>query len=139
MRNLKIMLLLALLASCATTNELPLSANRVRLDTQASGLLFTSSAGAITLKKAAEATIRRGYTHFRIEQADTSQGSRITGFQSRTSGSLSGGYYSGSTIYTPMATPTASVGITVVMFRAGEPGAGGAFDAAEVLKKQGRL
>ena len=67
----KAVLAIALLsvAGCATTSEMPLAPNMVRLDTQASGLLFVGSAPSITMKKAAEATISRGYTHFRLEQA----------------------------------------------------------------------
>lgn len=130
---------LLLLTSCATTSEVPLAKNMVRLDTQASGLIYTSSAGQITMKKAAEATLRRGYTHFRIDQASTSHGSRMTGMSANTSGWVNGGSYGGSTIYTPMHAPTASVGLTVVMFHAGEAGARDAFDAAEVLAKQGKI
>ncbi len=127
------------LAACATTNEMPLAQNMVRLDTQASGLLFTGSAGAITMKRAAEATIRRGYSHFRLEQASTSQGSAVTGVYSNTNGWANNGAFGASTTYTPMRTPTAAVGVTVIMFRATEPGARGAFDAADVLKKEGRV
>ena len=141
----KAVLAIALLsvAGCATTSEMPLAPNMVRLDTQASGLLFVGSAPSITMKKAAEATISRGYTHFRLEQATTGSGSRLVGVQSSSTGAANvyGNYgtYSGSTISTPMYAPTASVGVTVVMFHANEPGARGAFDAAEVLKKQGKV
>ncbi len=43
----------------------------------------------------------------------------------------------GSGFSTPMYAPTSEIGVTVVMFRANEPGAKGAFNAAEVLKKYG--
>ncbi|MDI7920707.1 hypothetical protein [Ferirhizobium litorale] len=79
-------LLFVALVSCATTSEMPLAQNAVRLDTNASGLIFTSAAGAITMKKAAEATVKRGYTHFRIEQASTAQGSRFVGMNTTTNG-----------------------------------------------------
>ncbi|MBZ9841032.1 hypothetical protein [Mesorhizobium sp. CA5] len=135
------------LAGCATTSEMPLAPNVVRLDTHASGALFTGSAGAITMKKAAEATLSRGYTHFRFDQASTASGSRFVGMSSNTFGSANAtvvgntafGNYSGTTISTPMYAPTADIGVTVVMFHANEPGAQGAFDAAEVLKKGGRV
>jgi hypothetical protein len=136
-------LLLACLAGCATTSEMPLAPNAVRLDTRASGLLFVDSAPAITMKKAAEATLSRGYTHFRLEQATTGSGSRLVGIQSSTTGTANvyGNYgtYSGSTFSTPMYTRTANVGVTVVMFHANEPGAKNAFNAADVMKKQGKL
>ncbi|WP_018900315.1 hypothetical protein [Rhizobium sp. 2MFCol3.1] len=140
-------LLSVALASCATTSEMPLAPNMVRLDTQASGLIFTSAAGAITMKKAAEATIKRGYTHFRLEQAQTASGSRFVGMNTYGSGTAQAsvygntayGSYSGSTFSTPVYAPTAQIGVTVIMFRANEAGARGAFDAADVLKKQGKV
>lgn len=136
--KLKSMLFLACFAgiqvSCATTNEMPLAPNVVRLDTQASGLLFTSTAGQTTLKKAAEATKARGYTHFRLSDASTASGSRFVGMQAQSFGSFNSGSYSGSTTYTPMHAPTASIGVTVTMFHANERGAQGAFSVAEVLK-----
>lgn len=54
-------------------------------------------------------------------------------------GNTAYGNYSGTTISTPMYAPTADIGVTVVMFHADEPGAQGAFDAAEVMKKGGRV
>ncbi|MCI9865545.1 hypothetical protein RHIZ_06270 [Rhizobium skierniewicense] len=130
------MMALLLLGSCATTSEMPLAPNMVRLDTQASGLLFTSTAGQTTLRKAAEATASRGYTHFRLSEATTARGSQMVGMQSRTTGTYNSGFYSGSTTYTPMSAPTAHVGVTVTMFNANEPEAKGAFSVAEVLKKK---
>jgi hypothetical protein len=41
----------------------------------------------------------------------------------------------GSSFSTPIYRPTSSVGVTVIMFHAEEPGAQGAFDAAQVLKQ----
>ncbi|MDX0462687.1 hypothetical protein GOC73_23650 [Sinorhizobium medicae] len=137
----------ALVASCATTSEMPLAQNMVRLDTNASGLIFTSAAGAITMKKAAEATLRRGYTHFRLEQAQTASGSRFVGMNTYGSGTAQAsvygntayGSYSGSSFSTPMYAPTAQIGVTVVMFHANEAGARGAFDATDVLAKKGKV
>lgn len=140
-------LICAALTSCATTSEMPLAKNMVRLDTNASGLLFTSAAGAITMKKAAEATVKRGYTHFRLEQVATAQGSRLVGVNTNTFGtanaSLYGnsayGSYSANSFSSPVYAPTAQVGVTVIMFNANETGARGAFDAAEVIKKNGKV
>lgn len=140
-------LLSAALVSCATTNEMVLAPNVVRLDTNASGLIYTSQAGQITMKKAAESTIKRGYTHFRLEQASTSQGSRMVGMntygsgfgQASVYGNTAYGSYSGSSFSTPTYAPTAQVGVTVIMFRANEAGAKGAFDAADVLLKKGKV
>lgn len=147
-RNLFVSALLSVaLVSCATTSEMPLAQNMVRLDTNASGLIFTSAAGAITMQKAAEATLRRGYTHFRLEQAQTAQGSRFVGMNTYGSGTAQAsvygntayGSYSGSSFSTPMYAPTAQIGVTVVMFHAKEAGARGAFDAADVLAKKGKV
>lgn len=137
----------ATLVSCATTSEMPLAPNMVRLDTSASGLIYTSQAGQITMKKAAEATLTRGYTHFRLEQAATSQGSQLVGMNTHTTGwgqtnvygNTAYGSYRGTSYSMPIHAPTAQIGVTVIMFRANEAGAKGAFDAAVVLKKQGKI
>lgn len=135
------------LTACSTTNEMTLAPNVVRLDTQARGLIATSGAGASTLKRAAEITVRRGYTHFRLQDAATSSGSSLAGVYANSNGwgstsfngSSANTTFGGSTTYTPIRTPTASIGVTVVMFKAGEPGARGAFEAAEVIKKNGKI
>lgn len=140
-----------LAAGCIRTQELPLAPNVVRLDTQASGLLFSSFAATQTLRRAAELTLQNGYSHFRLEQADLSQGSQVAGVYSQSQGMASGQYngmatgnfytgnasaiYSGGGFARPIYRPTASVGVTVIMFHADEPGAKGAFDAAEVLQR----
>lgn len=128
-----------LLGGCATTNEMVLAPNAVRLDTNAQGLAFVGSVGHVTMKRAAEATIRRGYTHFRLEEAATSQGRQLAGVQSHGNVWGRGGFYSGTTFSRPVYAPTASVGVTVVMFHAHEPGASGAWDAAEVAAADGRV
>lgn len=48
------------LAACVTTNTTPIAPDVFRLDTEASGLLFTGNAGADTLLKAAQITMRQG-------------------------------------------------------------------------------
>jgi hypothetical protein len=135
---------LSVLASaCVSTQEMPLAPNVVRLDTHASGLLFAGQAPAQTMQRAAQLTIQNGYTHFRFEQAQTSQGSQFAGVYSSATGSAVATGYGNSAFVTgsesgfstPIYRPTADVGVTVVMFHADEPGAVGAFDAAEVLRK----
>jgi hypothetical protein len=126
---------------------MPLSKNVVRLDTNAQGLIFTSQAGSITMKRAAESTLKRGYTHFRLEQVQTASGSRFVGMNTNTWGTANAtgygntayGSYSGTSVSSPMYAPTAQVGVTVIMFNANEPGAQGAFDAADVIKKGGKV
>lgn len=118
---------LAILVGACTSTEMPIAKNRVRIDTHTQGLAFVGSAPAMTMVKAAEATLKRGYTHFRLEDAATSQGRRITGF-------YNDGYF-----ITPVGGPTADIGVTVVMYHASDSGARGAWDAAEVLRKKGRV
>jgi hypothetical protein len=141
-RFLKTLSALALglsIAGCVTTQEVPLAPNVVRLDTQASGLLFAGQATGQTMRRAAELTLQSGYSHFRLEQAQVAQGSELAGIYSAGSASVYGNA-SGANAYdtgfsTPIMKPTASVGVTVVMFHADEAGAEGAFDAKAVLAK----
>ena len=132
---------------------MPLAPNVARLDTQASGLLFGGQATSQTMRRAAELTLQNGYSHFRFEQAELSQGSQLAGVYSQTQGTASGqangmttgnvytgnasATYSGTGLATPIYRRTTSVGVTVIMFHENEPGAKGAFDAAEVLKRNG--
>jgi|SRR5271165_572641 len=131
------------LSGCVSTQELPLAPNVVRLDTHASGALFAGQATGQTMRRAAELTLQNGYTHFRLEDAQLSHGSQFAGVYSSGTGSAFAtgygnaayvtGYSSG--FSTPIYRPTIDVGVTVVMFHAGDPGAKNAFDAAEVLRK----
>lgn len=119
-----------LLSACVTTQEMPLAPNMVRLDTEAGGLLFVGQAVPQTMRRAAQATIARGYTHFRLEQASLQQGSQVAG---ATINRFGPGAYS----VTPINRRTASAGATVIMFHANDPGARGAFEAAAVLRQYG--
>jgi hypothetical protein len=115
----------------------------VRLDTQASGLLFAGQSTNQTMKRAAELTVQNGYTNFRFEQANLQQGSQMAGVYSSgsataygtTNGTTTNVTVNGSSFSTPIYRPTSSVGVTVIMFHAEEPGAQGAFDAAQVLQQ----
>jgi hypothetical protein len=124
------------LAGCITTQEMPLSPNSVRLDTSAKGLLFTGQAVSQTMRRAAELTLQNGYSYFRLDQAQTAQGSELAGVYSSGSASVYGNAF-GATAYgsgfsTPIMAPTANVGVTVIMFHTNEAGA---FDAKTVLAK----
>ncbi len=127
------------------TQEMPLAQNMVRLDTHASGLLFAGQATSQTMRRAAEVTLERGYAHFRLDQVGMGQGSELSGVLTSSTGSATG-YAMGNAAYatgtssgfaTPIRRPTADVGVTVIMFHADEPGAKGAFDAAEALRSNG--
>lgn len=130
-------------SGCIRTQEMPLAPNVVRINTHASGLLFAGQATSQTMRRAAELTLQSGYSHFRFEQAQVSQGSQLSGVYSSASGNAYGTAYgnnayvnaNASGVSTPIYRPTADVGVTVIMFHADEPGAKGAFDATEVLKR----
>ncbi len=136
-------LIASALSGCVSTQEMSLAPNVVRIDTNARGLLFTSQTVPTTMRMAAKATLDRGYTHFRVQDASLAQGSVVTGAvgsgNTNVSGTYGGGFVNanansfGST--TVVRAPTASAAVTVVMFRASEPGAQGAFDADQVMKQ----
>jgi hypothetical protein len=95
------------------------------------------------MRAAAKATLDRGYSHFKFADASLQQGSMVAGAISSGNASYSGtygnGFYSGqgngfgSTSI--VRAPTAGAAVTVIMFHANEPGANGAFDAAQVLQQ----
>lgn len=139
------------LAGCVSTSEMQLAPNVYRLETNAQGALFVGQSGNQTLKRAAELTLKNGYTHFKLEDAGFGTGSQVVGVAPGTtysnasvSGSAYGNTFSGygsGTSYTTPATviraPTEKSSATVVMFKSGDPQAVGAFDAEAVLKAQG--
>ena len=70
----------------------------------------------VTMRKAAQATIDAGYTHFRLEQVQTGQGSQVGALVGTDDGN-------GFTTVTALHRPTSYEGVTVVMFHADEAGA----------------
>lgn len=130
MRNALFALAVALpvLAACTTTNTTPISPDTFRLDTTASGLLFTGSAGADTLLKAAEITNARGYSHFRILDGASASGTAYTGASVNRIGNT--------WIASADSTPTQQVSIVVQMLKASAPGA---WSAAEVISNKGKM
>lgn len=145
------------LSGCISTQELPLAPNVVRIDTKAGGLLFTGQTVPTTMRAAAKATLDRGYTHFKFADASLQQGSVVTGTigSSSTTGSgssyttVNGNYGRGfmnanaNSVATANANtfgstavvraPTAAAAVTVIMFKATDPAASDAFEAAQVL------
>jgi hypothetical protein len=134
------------IGGCVSTQEMPLAPNIVRLDTQASGLLFTGQAVPQTMRAAATATLNRGYTHFKFAEAGLQQGSQVTGVvgssDTHVSGTYGRGYFNASANTFSSASviraPTTGVGVTVIMFHSDEPGAKDAFDADQVLRQYSR-
>jgi len=126
-------------AGCISTQEMPLAPNVVRIDTQASGLLFTGQTVPQTMRAAANATLQRGYSHFKFAEAGMNQGSVVTGVVGGSNTNYSGGYGYGNLASFGSASvvraPTAAAAATVIMFHANQPEAQGAFDAAQVLRQ----
>ena len=127
------------LAGCISTQEMPLAPNVVRIDTQSSGLLFTGQTVPQTMRAAANATLQRGYSHFKFADAGMNQGSMVTGVVGGSNTNYSGGYRYGNVNSFGSASvvraPTAAAAATVIMFHASQPEAQGAFDAAQVLQQ----
>ena len=132
-----------LLGACISTQEMPLAPNVVRIDTQSRGLLYTGQTVPQTMRAAANATLARGYTHFKFADASLGQGSQVTGVvgSTTTTASATYGYGSASGIATTsgggtlVRAPTASAAATVIMFRENDPKAADAFDAQQVLQQ----
>ena len=119
------------LGGCFRSSEMQTSANTFQLQTEARGLLFAGRAGQENLKKAAELTLKNGYTHFRLEGASLAQGRQYVG---STPGTVN--VYGNTAVVNPGApimAPTSQANATVVMFRQGDPGFQGSLDAAAVL------
>jgi len=127
--------LTVLLAGCVSTQQMPLAPNVVRIDTRASGLLFTSQAVPATMRAAAQATLANGYTHFKLAQADLGQSEVYAGSVGNVSGTYGNGRYSAFGSSTAIDRPVATSSATVIMFKKGDAGLKGAFDAETVLKQ----
>jgi hypothetical protein len=136
-------LMIVPLAGCISTQEMPLAPNVVRIDTQAGGLLFTGQTVPATMRAAANATISRGYTHFKFAEAGVQQGSVVTGAVGTSNvnynGNYGNGFVSGNAngfgTTNVIRAPTAGAVATVVMYQANDPNAQNAFDAQQVLKQ----
>lgn len=115
------------LASCISTQEMPIAPNVVRIDTSAKGLLFTGQAVPQTMRAAANATLARGYSHFKFADVVSQQGSEAAGVIATSSPSIA-------TVSVTHAN-TATTGATVIMFHADELGAKDAFNAQEILRQ----
>ena len=125
------------LSACVSTQVMPLAPNVVRIDTTARGLLGQGKAAPETMTKAAQETLARGYTHFKLSDASMGQGSEVVGASGWSSGNAY--RYGNSANFNSFGNATVNrrhvegVAATVTMFHAGEPGAQGAFDAKQLL------
>lgn len=130
------------ICACVTTQEMPLSANVWKIQTDAGGLLFVGQASSQTLKRAAELTLKQGYTHFRIADAAMNSGSEFAGYipgQTNTTVNVMGSTAYGTTTYAPgvaLRRPTAQASATVIMYHSNDPEAKNALDAEAILRAQ---
>lgn len=137
--NWKALVLALPLAGCISTQEMQLSENIWRIQTQSGGILFVGETGKQMLKRAAELTLKQGYTHFKLADASMSSGSEVSGYtpgMATTHVNYGGGIANATTYAAPgyvNRTPTAQAGATIIMYRGTDPEANGALDAAMVL------
>jgi hypothetical protein len=115
------------LAGCVHTQEMPIAPNVVRIDTQASGLLYQGQAVPSTMVAAAKATLARGYSHFKLGEVAMGQGSEVSGVSA-----VGGSGWASASLNRVNVEKSAA---TVTMFHADEPGAKDAFDAAQTLAR----
>lgn len=71
---------LLVFSGCVSTNELQLSENVWRLQSSGQGLLAQGRTGDALFKRAAELTLRQGYTHFTIGNPNTASSTTTGGF-----------------------------------------------------------
>lgn len=132
-------------AGCVQTQELPLAANVYRLETSSSGMGAGSRVQQETMRRAAELTLGKGYTHFVLTEAAMQTGARHVGntpVYANTTANVYGRTGYAQTTYSggqPIYASTVNAGVTVVMFGASDK-PDNALDAAQILaelKKKG--
>lgn len=134
---MRVLLLAAMLplVGCVQTSELPMAANVVRLESSAGGIVGRARAPKETLRRAAEMTLAKGYTHFVLADVNSSTDTFYAG---SSPGQVS---VHGNTATVRPGSPRygsrTSVGVTVVMYRASDPQAASALNAREVLAANG--
>lgn len=129
------------LAGCVSTGDMQLAKNVYQVNVEARGALFVGGAQNAALKRAAELTIKNGYTSFIIQNPSVQSGTAYIGTTpgyANTTVSAFGNTAYANTTYTPgvpMFAPEKNVSLVVVMFKPGDPGAANAIDAAATLKR----
>lgn len=137
MRRVVVGLALAL-AGCASGQAVRTSANTMVIQTGAAPVCGGQGALRVAQQLAAIETIRAGYDRYIITSGQAQNNvvvSQAPGTYNTTV-SGGGGFYQGTTTYTPGPTIVAGShdqGLSVVMFREGEPGAQQALSARDAL------
>jgi hypothetical protein len=109
---------------------MPVSTNQVRIDTQASGALWTGQAVPATMREAAKQTLAAGYTFFKLSNVGSGVGQQDGGLMCSSGNGLA--------TCANISRPTAATGALVTFYHSlSDPGAQGAFDARQVLVQYG--
>jgi hypothetical protein len=129
------------MAGCVSTSEMEVSPNVVMLQSEAGGALFAGKSGPELMKKAAEATLQRGYTCFALSGAQMQTGSQYAGSIDTANATFTGygygnsfsatGFSSG--FSTPIYRHVERAGATVTMSKECGPNS---FRAADILKRE---
>lgn len=130
MRKLATVAALVVLAGCVQTQEMQMSQNVYRLQLSSGGIGAQDRVTREATKRAAALTLSKGYTHFVLADAGMSSNSQVIGSTPVTASTY--GRYTTFSGGVPIRRNMAEAGITVVMFREGEPGAVNAIDARTV-------
>lgn len=128
----------AALAACTSSDTVRTSANTAIVRTTAAPICGGAGAARVAQQQAAIDTIKAGYDRYVIVDAASANNVQVVQGPGtyRHSGVVSGGFYSGTTTYQPgMTTVTGrhEQAFAIRMFRDGEPGAGQALPAREML------
>lgn len=148
MKYLKVPIALAfLLSACAETTTTPVSKNQFLLSTSGAPACSSTGTQQVASKMAAVETIRKGYSRFIIQGAQSQN--NVSAIQTAPTGAYTTGniynngfgnsYYSGTTTYTGggvMLTGSHDVSLLVKMLRRGDPGYSSGVDARGVLGEE---
>ena len=125
-------------AACAGSSAIRTSADTAIITTSAAPICRSTGAAKVAQKQAAIETIKAGYDRYMIVDAASADNVRVAQMPGsyHTSGTVSGGYFNGTTTYRLGATivyGTYDQAFAVRMFHDGDPGSGRAVSAREML------
>ena len=127
-----------LIGGCAGAEATRTSANSLLIDAGAAPACGSAGAARVAAKAAAIETIKAGYDRYIITGGAAQNNLTVTQGPGtfRTTGMVSGGFYSGTTTYQPgfpIVAGSHDRQLGVVMFRRGDPGFENALDARQQL------
>lgn len=128
----------AALSACAGSTAIRTSANTAIIQTSAAPVCGGFGAAKVAQQQAAIETLKAGYDRYIIVDTASANNVRATQLpgQYHTTGMVSGGFYSGTTTYTPgptMVYGTHDQAFAIRMFRDGEAGSQQAVSARQAL------